>query len=258
MSLPLELESLLLPNENPEELARLNSAWTTEFAGESHLLSTLRNDVVQTDWVRQRAERVFRQLQLDVYWTGLPMEFWRAFTLKHFQFFKKHAHSAKREFRQALRFLQKFLPTGAKAQKKAEEDAKPVLNLNPDLTGQLTFEQLVYLEKNADGEWSHWYDPPSSRFLEPQFQPWFRDVKREFLCKESEELPQKYAWVNVHGRERYANAKNTFIHYELETFQRIVAEEAQTGQLADGPRVNYTRYEDLEPIEILEPQEGKK
>lgn len=62
MALPLDLESLLLPNEPPEELARLNPACTTEFAGKSHLLSTLRNDVVQTDWLRQRAEKIFRQL----------------------------------------------------------------------------------------------------------------------------------------------------------------------------------------------------
>ncbi len=246
-----ELQSLLLPNDSPEELVNLISAWKKDFPGESHLQMTLRNDLVRAEWLRRRAQYIFNQIQLELYATGLPFEFWNPITQKHFRFFEKHAQRAQNEFRKALQFLAKFHPP-PNSTKKPEETLKPKLNLNPDLTGKLPFEQTVYLEKDAAGLWSHRHAPPNSRFTELHPENRFCEVVRRFLVKESE-LPGQYQWVNIHAGERYRTTSATLIRYTPEEFIKILAEEAETGKLADGPRIKYSRYEDCDPIETLDP-----
>ncbi len=247
-----DLRSLLLPNESPEDLANLNSAWTKEFPANSFLQTTLRNDLVRADWQRRRARQSFDQIQLDLHLTALPFELWDRCIQKHLQFFEKVAQRAQNEFRKALQFLAKFLPT-PNTTKKPKDPPKPELNLDPDLTGTIPFEQTVYLEKDENGLWSHRYAPANERFTEWHPEDQFYAVVRQFLCSEPE-LPAQYEWVNIDDNKRYRTHIATLIHYTTEEFIKMIAQEAETGQLINGPRLKYEHYQDHEPIEILTPE----
>lgn len=155
-----DLQSLLLPNDSAQDLANLNNAWIKDFPGESHTQITLRNDLVRADWLRRRAQYIFNQIQLDLHQTGLPYQFWNPIIQKHFHFFEKHPQRTQNEFRKALQFLAKFQTPPPKETKKSEEPPKPKLDLDPDLTGKVPFQQTVYLEKDDQGLWSHRLAPP--------------------------------------------------------------------------------------------------
>lgn len=232
-----DFHSLLLPNESPEELANLISAWEKDFPGNSQLQTTLRNDLVRADWLRRRARKIFDQLQLDLYLTGLPSLLWCPFTQKHVLFFEKQAGKTQSHFSNALKLLAKFQSAPGSNKKSDEKPKPPTLDLNPDLTGKLPFFQMIYLE-SVNGEWRHRYSPPNSAFLEPDRLPLFYVAERQFLCAE-DELPEQYSWVNINLGKQYPTAEAVCIRYSLEEFKRIIAEEAETGQLIDGKRERY-------------------
>ncbi len=246
MVLDPDLQSLLLPNESPEELENLNSAWVQNFPGDSFLQTTLRNDLVQTDWLRRRARNIFNQIQRDLYLTCLPFEYWKRLVQKHFQFFEKHAQRAQNEFRKALQFLIKTQPQ-AKSQKSTGEKPEPI-DETPDLIGQLTFYQDIYIDFK-DGRWVHEFNPPSENVLDHGYRPKLWDVERNFIFK-GDQVPEGFEFINIHKGQRYPIGRVSVV-YKIEEFERMLEIEAQTGKIIDGERFKYIRHDDAQPTNNL-------
>jgi len=241
--IPISSEELLLTaGESLTDLINLHAAWLKDIPGQSHLILTLRHDLIRADWHRRRARTILQQFQLDLYLTGLPMQYWDPFIQKQIRFLEKHAAHTQNEFRKALQLIQSQKPATAKPED-PPTPPKPQRDYSPN------WMQTVKVSI-VDGKTVTEYEPKQEDFLKPEILSLFgRAWRSYYFCNG---IPEEYAWVTQHRGIDHGPTKSISICHSMETFKEICEREIQTSaeHLLDGPRIGYEHRPDLPPTKF--------
>jgi len=229
--LPSSEEILLTAEEPLTELLDLQNAWLQDFPGDSHAITTLRNDLIRADWLRRRARTVLQQFQLDLHLTGMPMQYWDRLVQHQIRFLEKHAAHTQNEFRKAFRLLQSQKP----AQTKPETPPKPKNDYGDH--GAI-FQQTIKV-RIIDGKTITETDPKNEEFLEPELMKLAGVIWRNFCFYDG--IPEEYAWVTRNDGIDHGPYKHILITYSPEEFREICRRELETNaeHLLDGKRCGY-------------------
>jgi hypothetical protein len=228
--------NFLVSGESPQAFAALAAQWTKAFPGTSPALEILREDLIQTDWLRRRARLLLQQLKFDLDSTGLPPFFWNSFVQSHVRFFEKHAAHTQSEFRKAFQLISalkappaKITAEPAAAPPVAQHDPRRVVQQNVRIT-------------QVDGKTVTEYDLKPEFFLQPDIQDRVLGLSRQFFFEDGF-VPAEYAYVLEHDGLQLGPCPYVFISYRIEDACDICRREIETQSqhLLDGPRWGYDR-----------------
>jgi len=230
--IPNSEEILLTAEESLDDLINLHAAWLKDLPGTSHALTTLRNDLIRTDWLRRRARNTLQHFQLELYLTLMPPQYWDRLVQHQVRFLEKQSDRAQNEFRKAFQLLQSLKPASAKP----EEPAPPP---KPQRIFKPYWQQNIRVSR-INGKTVTEFEPTPEDYLKPEILNFFGVVWRNFHFRDG--VPEEYAWALHHEGVEYPPAPFILITYEPEDFKDICLRElaANSEHLLDGNRSGYS------------------
>jgi hypothetical protein len=230
-----------LPGESLEELENLAAAWLATFPGDSHLLQTLRAQLLLADCQLRRDQKSLNAFESALATTGAPTYLWPPYHQEHLDRLRRRHSRSQLDFNRALASAgSSYTATLPKPAKPSEPEPKPIPMVAPESSkSRLLQTVLVSVE---DGVTITMTEQPAPFWIEKNMWNDCIGFTRQFEFLDTV-IPPEYAYVLTHNGEPQPPSRFLNITYSPEEFEKLCRLEVASGSphLLDGPRLLFQR-----------------